>query len=235
MPLPRKWFNQQPLANQQSPAGNAVARAVPNSASQYSLFQSAQQIGRLPPHTQTVIQPLMGYAASESPQQASSGYSSAQRPASVASTATSANGTSASASTTGPQPMATMLLPLSDPFYFVPVCIQCIRLVTRPCYQKLLHAHECLKDLLLVKPVVTPSGSKYIPGLTQAPDQSITRLPADVAKVGPNDWLLVRPRPQTMHSQKRDVFSGNYKFCECFTHGRNCRNGGTAIIYLAKC
>ena len=125
--------------------------------------------------------------------------------------------------------MASMVLPLSDPFYFVLACVQCMQVSTRPFYVKSPHAHECLKDFLLVKPAGSSAGakSKYIPGLNAAPDQSITRLQADVAKVGANGWFLVRQRPQTMHSNKRDVFGGNYKFCECVTIKRNCRNGGS--------
>ena len=223
MPTPRNFSNQPPRF-----AGAAAARAGPgpNSASQYGSLYSAQQ-------AQTAALQQQQRASAQASQQASSGYSSGQRPGSVASTSASTNGASASSTTAGPlQPLASMLLPLSDPFYFVLACVQCMKVATRPFYLKSQHAHECLKYFLLVKPVSSNTGSKYISGMNSAPDNSITRMQADVAKVGPNGWLLVRQRPQTMHSNKRDVFSGNYKFCECFTLRRNCRNGGLCASFL---
>ena len=126
-----------------------------------------------------------------------------------------------------------MVLPLSDPSSFVLACVKCIKLTNWPHYQKLQHEHECLNDTLLVKPVGGAGGSnrKYTPCSIPTLCKS-HRLPADIAKVGPNGWLLVRPKPQIMHSAAGKVFGGNFKLCERVTLNKSkCRYGGTSISY----
>lgn len=141
------------------------------------------------------------------------------------------NGVAASDSTADPLQSMSMMLPLSDPFHFVLACVQCIKLSNWPHYQKLQQEHECLKDTLLVKPVGGAGGSnrKYTAGSIPALYKS-HRLPADIANVGPKGWLLVRPRPQIMHSQAGKVFGGNFKLCERVTlNNSKCRYGGISI------
>lgn len=132
-------------------------------------------------------------------------------------------GASALALATGSdQPTVSMQLPLGDPFHFVIACKDCIRLTSSmQLYEKLQHTDECecTENLLLLKPV-SADGSTFIPGQNRSANQSFTRLPADVSKVGRKGWILVRPRPQTTHLLKHN------NLCESVTLKCICHNGG---------
>lgn len=211
-------------------ADAAAAHDCPRTASKQGRKTAAQQAthpGQMPPRAVPAAQPkLAGDTAHNSPQQSSSMCSKTQSPLlAKPNTTKNVKNLTLPSAIVSKQPKVSMELPLGDPHHFVIACSKCIKCIISDTNEKLQHTHEksqhsqgCFHNLLLVKPA-----KRYIPGDDQKPDPSINRVPADISKVGPKGWLLVRPRHQPMHSKKFDE-------CEHVKLKRYCRGGGTDVL-----